>query len=237
MLANRTDEVVQTRPLVVSSELKGDSTDLYKSGKAGDVLLGKLNLGPAGTKAYCNIGYVVPPQIKEADKEGEDKEEPKLIDLQLQIVEKIKDDKDKQAYLDTLLAQNPNHLPLLVASLKGVKEDANPQDIIKASDAVLAEIDENALASYLGRKSPPANEMTDDDKKTKKEMDIKRSAWNLACSRKFQASHKAQAPLTEQNQLFAKYRTFVETPDKDLDFALISAKRDISADVSRRSLY
>lgn len=175
---------------------------------------------------------MVPPQAKEADGEDADKEQPKLVDLQLQIVDKIKDDKEKRAYLDGLISQSPKHLPLLVASLKAFKDDADPQAVAKASDLILAEIDENALASYLGRQPLPPHEQTEEDKKTKKEMEIKKSAWNLAYSRKVQASNKNQATILEQDELFSKYRTFLDSPEKDPDFTLISAKRDIAASVS-----
>lgn len=221
---------------MISSELKGDTADLYKSAKYGDLLLGRLKLGPIGTKAQCSVSYIIPPRPEETDKENEDKEAPKLIDLQLQIVDKIKDDKERRAYLDGLLAQNPKHLPLLVASLKANKEDASPEDVNKAADAVLAEVDENALASYLGRKSLPADELTDDDKKLKEEMETQRSAWNLAYSKKVQASQKAGANPEVQKQLFSKYRIFLEAPEKDSDFGLISARRDIAALVSESIL-
>lgn len=217
---------------MISSELKGDTADLYKAAKAGDILLGNLRLGPTGTKAHCTISYLIPAQIKEAEKDGDEKEEPKLVDLKLQIVDKIKNDEEKRAYLDSLLAETPKHLPLLVASLKAIKEDAAPENINRAADAVLSEIDENALASYLGRKPPPANELTDDDKKLKKEMDLKRSAWTLAYSRKLQASNKAETSAEQQKHLFLRYSTFLEAPEKDTDFGLISAKRDIASHVS-----
>lgn len=195
-------------------------------------MLGKLNLGPATSKSYCNIVYLIPPEAKKAEDTDEDKAKPALIDLQLPIIDKIKDDKEKRAYIDDLLSKHPKHLPLLVASLKELKDEAEPKDIKKAADLILAEIDENALAAYLGRKPLPANEQTEEDKKLKKEMDGKKSAWNLAYSRKLQSSYKDSASAQEQNELFAKYRAFLDSPEKDPDFGLISAKRDVAMEVS-----
>lgn len=176
---------------------------------------------------------MVPPEAKEPEDKDSEKEKPKLVDLQLQIVEKIKDDSEKRTYLDDLIRSNPKHLPLLVASLKAVKEEADPQEITKAADLILAEIDEHELAAYLGRKPPPAEEQTEEDKKIKKEMDIKKSAWTLAYSRKVQASHKQETSLDEQNKLFSQYRAFLDSPEKDPDFGLALAKRDIAAKVNQ----
>lgn len=209
--------------------MKGDTAELYKAAKAGDVLLGKLSLGPGASQGCASLSYVIPPQAKVKEEEESDKEKPALIDLQLPIVEKIKDDKEKEAYLSELLAKNPKHLPLLLASLKAVKDDAESEVIEKAADRILAEIDEAALAAYLGRKPLPTDEQTEEDKKVKKDMDIRKSAWNQAYLRKLQARQKARAPPEEQKEIFTKYRTFLDSPEKDADFGLISAKRDIDA--------
>lgn len=222
----------QTRSLVLNTELKGDTSDLYKSAKAGDLLLGKLNLGPAASKAYCDLTYLIPPEIKKDEDKDEEKETPALIDLQLPIIEKIKDDKEKRAFIDELLVKNPKHLPLLMASLKALKDDVELEDVTKAADRILAEIDEQALAAYLGRKPLPIDEQTADDKKTKKEMDVKRSAWTLAYSRKLQASQKGNMTAEDSSEFFLKYRAFLESPEKDADYGLISARRDIGMQVS-----
>lgn len=204
---------------------------MYKVGKSGDVLLGKLVLGG---DSQTVLTYVLPPKAKEDAEVEEDstKDKPLLVDLQLQIVDKIKDDKEKRQYLDELLSKNPKHLPLLVASLKAVKEDADVKDIEGAADLILKEIDESELAAYLGRKPAPDDEQTEEDKKLKKTMDTKKAAFTLAYTRKLQASYKAEKSAQEKAQLLSKSRTFMESPDKDPDFALITIKRDIALGVS-----
>ena len=225
---------LKTRPLVISTDLTGNTSDLYKSAKAGDVLLGKLNLGPADSKATFGLDFILPAAIKDEDEDEEEElAEPSLVvDLQLGILDKIKDDKEKKAFLDNLTVTNPQHLPLLVAKLDALKEDADPKDVSKAADAVLAQIDEAALSSYLGKKRAPANEQTKEDKKLKKDMDQKTAAWKTAYTRKIEASYKAKVPLHEQDSLFVQYRQFVDAPEKDHDFLLISAKRDFAQEVS-----
>jgi hypothetical protein len=212
--------------------LKGETADLYKVAKAGDVLIGKLSFGPAHPKGACSLTYVLPPQVKEPEEDTGDKEKPLLIDLQLTLVDKIKDEAEKRAYLDGLIATNPTHLPLLVASLKATKEAADLEKTVAAADAILACIDEKELAAYLGRKALPADEQSDDDKKLKKEMDIQKSAWTLAYSRKLLSSYQAaNTDTADRAQLFLRYRAFLDNPDKDPEFGLISAKRDIAAQV------
>ena len=227
-----------TRPLVLSTELKGDTADLYKSAKAGDLLLGALKLGPGSSKASVDLTYVIPPKPKAADggsdEGGEAKEAPLLVDLQLSIVDKIKDDKEKKQFLDTLLAAYPKHLPLLVAALKATEEEAEAAEITKAADAVLALVDEAELSSYLGKKPLPAEEQSAADKDTKKGMDEKKAAWSAAYARKIEASYKAKDSLEKQNGLFAKYRQFLDAPEKDPEFSLIAAKRDFAQEVSCR---
>ena len=217
------------------TELKGDTADLYKSAKAGDLLLGTLKLGPGSSKASVDLTYVLPPKPKAAagggDEGGDAKEAPLLVDLQLGIVDKIKDDKEKKQFLETLLTAHPNHLPLLVAALKATKEEAEAAEISKAADAVLALVDEAELSSYLGKKALPAEEQSAADQETKKAMDEKKAAWSAAYARKIGASYKAKDSLEKQNDLFAKYRQFLDAPEKDPEFSLIAAKRDFAQEV------
>lgn len=222
----------ETRPLVIHTDLKGDASDLYKTAKAGDILLGKLSLGPGTSKASFPLAYVLPPQAKAEDgAEEKSKETPLLVDLQLSILDKIKDESEKQTFLEGLIKSHPTHLPLLVASLKALKDDADRKAVDEAADKVLAQIKEDELASYLGKKAIPADEMTEEEKKVKKSMEEQKSAWSLAYLKKIQASHKAGDSFTQQKELFRRYRQFVENPEKDVDFAIVSAKRDIAQKV------
>lgn len=224
------------RPLVLATELKGDTGDLYKTAKAGDILLGTLKLGPGSSKASVDLTFVIPPKPKAAEsgsnEGGEANEAPLLVDLQLGIVDKIKDDKEKKQFLDTLLSAHPKHLPLLVAALKATKDDAEAAEIAKAADTVLALVDEAELSSYLGKKPLPAEDQSAADKETKKTMDEKKAAWSAAYARKIEASYKTNESLEDQNALFAKYRQFLDTPEKDPEFSLIAAKRDFAQEVS-----
>ena len=229
----------ETRPLVLSTDLSGDTSDLYKSAKPGDVLLGQLKLGPSTAKSDFDLTYVLPPKPKEEDDSegGDGKDAPLLVDLQLGLLEKIKDDKQRKKFLETILAENPKHLPALVAALKALKADeADPKDVTKAADAVLAEIDENALAIHLGKKALPAIEQSEDDKKLQKAMEEKKKAWANAYARKIEASYKSNEGLEVQNKLFEKYRLFVDAPEKDQEFSLIAAKRDYAQQVSSVSI-
>lgn len=217
----------ETRPLVIATDLNGDASELYKSAKAGDLLLGQLKLGGSAAKADFDLTYVLPPQAKSEEDKEETKDEPLLVDLQLGLLEKIEDDKARKTFLESLQKGNPKHLPALVAALKALKsEEADAKDINKAADAVLAQIDEQALAVHQGKKQPPAAEQTDEEKKTNKAVEEHMKAWATAYSRKIEASTKSSESVEEQEKLFAKYRHFIDSPDKEQDFSLAAAKRD-----------
>ena len=222
----------QTRALILGSELKGSTADLYKVAKAGDFLSGTILLGPAATsKAQCDITYAIPAQAKTEKEEEGPGDDPLLVDLQLSIVDKIKDDDAKTSFLDSLQSTAPNHLPLLVARLKAIKNDAKPEKIVEAADVVLAALDENEIALFSGRKAKPAEEQTPDDKKAQKAMNAKKSAWSLAYGKKLLASYKSKATLAEQQALLDKYRLFADNPDKDQDLLISAAKKDITEGV------
>ena len=215
---------------MVSTDLKGDTSELYKTAKAGDVLLGKLNLGPANSKSTFDLNFVLPPQTKNTKDEDEVKEKQLTIDLQLGIVDNIQDEKEKKSFLENL-AINHKHWPIQAAQLKALSKDADPEEIAKAADAVLSLIDEAELSNFLGRKSSPETEQTTEDKKMNKEMEKKRAAWLNASMRRIEASYRAKESIDKQNNLFNRYRQFVESPDKDQDFLLINAKRDFAQEV------
>jgi tripeptidyl-peptidase-2 len=223
---------MQKRALVLNTSLDGDAAALYKVAKAGDTLFGKLRLGAASSKAEVALSYILPDQAKEDSDEEKDEDTPLLVDLQLTIVDKIKDESEKTKFLDNLLKDKSNHIPLLVARLEALKDEASAQDVNSATDAILAQIDEAKLAEYYGKKALATHEQKKQDKRLKKEMDTKKSAWTLAHARKLKASLKSDERRRQQDALFAKYRQFIESPDKDEEFILISAKRDMERQVS-----
>ena len=222
----------QRRALVLNTSLSGDADALYKVAKAGDTLFGKLRLGAASSKAEIALSYVLPAQAKENKDEEKDEDAPLLVDLQLSLVDKIKDDNEKTKFLDNLLKGNDKHIPLLVARLEALKDEASTKDVTTAADAIIAQIDEAKLAEYYGKKALAAHEQKKEDKRLKKDMDTKKSAWTLAHARKLKASLKDNEGRAQQDALFAKYRQFIDTPDKDEELILITAKRDIQHQVS-----
>ncbi|KAL7008697.1 hypothetical protein EMMF5_001959 [Cystobasidiomycetes sp. EMM_F5] len=217
---------LQARSIVLNTDLKGDASDLYKVAKAGDSLLGKFNLSP---KATVDITYLIPPQSKSKEEEEGSKDDPSLIDLQLSIVEKIKSDDEKSSFLEQLMQSHGSYLPLLVVRLKSLKKDAKVEEINKAADAVLAQIDETEMSSYFGKKTKPAAEQSSEEKKVHKAWTEKKAAWTAALGRKLSTNDTSGV---DQEGLYTKYYQFLDTPDKDQEFLLHQAKRDMKQKVS-----
>ena len=226
-----------TQALVIGTELTGNLDKLYESAEAGNVLLGELSLGP--DVASIDLEYILPPKASPEDEDGEDEEEEsekadEVASLQLTLLEDIKDEAVRQTFLQKLVADSPKHLATLLAYLKTVEGDKAPASaVLEAADAVLAQINENELAAHLGKQSKPTWEQTQADIRLQKEMEGKRAALVIAYARKVEAGLKKPGSSDALDKLFKKYRHFVEDPDKDQQYILISARIAVSHQVSR----
>lgn len=229
----------QTRVVVINTDLQGETKELYKIGKAGDLLLGKLSLGPSGTKEDNKVEFVLSNKATETDSEDadDDKEKPLLVDLQLSILDKIEDESEKKSFVDSLLKQYPDYLPLLLAKLKMLEKAGSADERRQAADAVLARIDEKELASHLGRKGPLSREQTKADKQLDKKMQAAKDAWTKACVARIasaaeQANEAEGAGDTSIKELLQKLRQFTDAPDKSIDYLMASAENEYRLKVS-----
>lgn len=178
----------------------------------------------------------MPPNAAEDSEDGADEEEEdtasddgtgnnEAAELQLKLLDAIKDDTARQNFLQRLAAASPNHLATLVAVLDALKPDkAEVSDIIEAADAVLAQIDEDELAIYLGKVPKPACEQGSNDQRVSKVMAEKRKAWTTAYARKIEASLNLGKSHEVLQKLFVKYRQFVDDSETDNEHSLIAAK-------------
>ncbi|KAI8925896.1 Tripeptidyl peptidase II-domain-containing protein [Entophlyctis helioformis] len=108
------------------------AASMPKDAKAGDLLVGKLDITPTKLDGVLyNLAYIVPPEAKkEADSDVtlvgdkvEVKDDPVLAseavrDLEISWIKKMTKDADRDALLAKLEAAHPDHLPLLKQKLE-----------------------------------------------------------------------------------------------------------------------
>ncbi|KDN43196.1 hypothetical protein K437DRAFT_225743 [Tilletiaria anomala UBC 951] len=217
----------ERKMLVMDTNLEGDR--MPKEAQPGDILIGSFSFAEAKTQ----LRYIVPPAPRK-EKEDDDgsssgKDGEPTVDLLVSVSKKIKDE-EKSQFLDKLVAEHPDHLGLLRARLEAVagkdesdrKENANA--IIGAADAILARVDQTALRLHLGTKQLPSNEQSEQDKKTAKEMDKRKSAVTLALNRKARAllardGEQQQQAITAFDEMFSEYRKYYAADSNDKEFS------------------
>lgn len=155
------------------------AADIPSEAKCGDVLMGsatfedgEASLPGAGKQpGGTSINYVVGKETKEEkdkvktpeapdDRSVQEKLEDAIKKVKVEHLEKLsekEEDADKFISMSEKLAEEyPGHLPLLMASLKFYdKKDTRSGkfgEVIKAADAVIDAIDEDALAAHFGIK-------------------------------------------------------------------------------------
>ena len=223
-----------------------DADDLPEAAKPGDVLMGTVTFGgkergeygagrrPGGYPVMC----VIPPKPIATEDPVVDEDDDDDRSEKEQLAEAIRDLKverlaelhgeDDRALFDRIavevLRDYPDHLPVLVARLD---RENDPEAVVDVADAVIAAIDQSALAAHYGLKLGP------DDKqaaKARKEMDERKQALVEALHRKAQAlfdlaahSHSSGRPESdadaEANERFETAFTalekWVDTTDDD----------------------
>lgn len=183
--------------------------DLPKSAEPGDVLLGTATFGSGEAGEYgagkrpggYHVMYVVPPKpIAKKEKAAADKDTDErsaeeqlaeaIRDLKVAQLAKLRAEEDRQLFdriAAEVLRDYPDHLPVLVARLEradGKQREDDLEAVVAAADAVIAAIDQDALAAHYGVKLDP------DDKqaaKVRKEMDERKAALIEALHRKAKA--------------------------------------------------
>ncbi|CAK0779170.1 hypothetical protein CVIRNUC_004710 [Coccomyxa viridis] len=218
---------------------------LPKDAAPGRLLTGALALAKKGNSSgeapgRVPLRYIVPPKADADSKEGsnskaDDEEKPKppkerlqeaVRDSKVKMLKELKRDKEEDAEVlqsleDDLLKEYPSHLPLLSAilasftSLPAEKQNEHLQDIVRAADAVIAAVDETALAKHLARKTPEEGPGT---KQRKKQAEEQKSALVDALEKKASALLKmhpappgdAEAETSQDSQAPTEDDAFVE---------------------------
>ncbi|ODQ50372.1 subtilisin-like protein [Saitoella complicata NRRL Y-17804] len=222
----------ERKVFVVNTDVAKDK--LPKNAGPGDVLVGSLSLNAAKVEhGGYKLQYVVAPDPKKEDNGNGTvkKKDPKLVDLQIEIVSKIKDAVAKEAFLASLLKEHPTYLPLLVAKLDSLSPNSVPADDTKrkqvneAADAVIKQIDIDALARHQGMNRTPDEEKTEEEREADEEMSKKKDAFLAALKAKLIAS----TPETRE-AAFKAWRQWapVDASKSDMKFALCLAERDIA---------
>ncbi|KAJ1557325.1 tripeptidyl-peptidase II Tpp2 [Nowakowskiella sp. JEL0078] len=172
-----------------------DDKSYPKDAKAGDILLGKLDVLGGSRKlegsTLVSLAVVVPPAPSAQEKEKEAVEKEKddatvlkesIRDLEITHLKKLADSPHRTALLEKLLAEHKRHLPLLQAALEISAKDASKpafpditalEKVLEAAATVLDACDLKELAMYFGVKSDLS---VDGEKLKRKEMERIRDA-------------------------------------------------------------
>ena len=155
--------------------------------KAGDVLTGSFTLGgdtelsgsssrPGGWPVAMTV--IEKPGDKpevEAAKSEDDEEEPAALDTLREDIRDLKverladlmteDDADAfDTIANEVLAEEPNYLPVLVKQMERAAElDRDADFVLSAAQAVLDQIDQDAVAAYFGKNHDKDSENYDED--------------------------------------------------------------------------
>jgi tripeptidyl-peptidase-2 len=190
---------------------------LPQTAQPGDLLLGSVTFGAADTKLGGEghrpggfpVSYVVPPRPvdkekkdstdarKKADDDPDQPEKPEadrlaeaIRDLKVARLAKLHAAEHRELFdriAAEVLAEYPNHLPVLVEQLKradGKQRKENLRAVVEAADRVIAQIDQAALAAHYGVKLDPDDQTA---ARVRKEMDRQKAALVDALYRKARA--------------------------------------------------
>ncbi|KAJ3315943.1 tripeptidyl-peptidase II Tpp2 [Boothiomyces sp. JEL0838] len=181
----------------------GDIGTMPKEAKAGDLLVGTLNVTGSSVKLpkdLYTVSYVVPPEykaktielgIKEPVKEDEVLLKEAVRDLEISWIKKTKSDEGKRKLIEKLEVSYPDHLPLYVEKLEvlaelaqkevenGIKSLELSSERIKAANKVFTLFNEGDVAMYFGVQQD-LSQGNEKDKNLKKDMDLKKQLLCLA---------------------------------------------------------
>ncbi len=240
----------------------GDS-EIPAGASAGDLLLGSVTFGKADDAEQGSghrpggfpLRYVVGTRGSEASgnaskssspnkKPGEEKTtaEDELLEFEVAQLKKINFEQDRQAFdklLAEILKQRPNYLPALVVRLHKLDSEAHRKDrlpeVVKAADAVLAQIDTKQLALVEGTR------VNSDDPQAVREAEKWKSRRATLVDTLYRKGRAlgymelpdvvAKHPIKDQAALdkafeanFAELRKWVDTTDKQ--YFLLHVRRD-----------
>ncbi|SPO40259.1 related to Tripeptidyl-peptidase II [Pseudozyma flocculosa] len=179
---------------VLTLDLNLEGEALPKEAQPGDVLVGQFGFAQQGKG---ELRYIVPPAPKKKDDDAasappppaggkNDKEIPELLTA---AAKKIKDKKEKLAFMDKLIKDYPDHLGLLVAKLEALdaEDKESRASVLEVAEKVLSQVDEREVKLWLATKRPSASEQSDDEKRENETKQEQKKALVLALNRKTRA--------------------------------------------------
>lgn len=186
----------ERKVLNLDLNLHGDA--LPKEAQPGDVLVGEFGFAPEGK---YELRYIVAPAPKkEEDSSSSSKpasngeEDPdELPRLLAPIAKKLKGEQ-KRKFLDDLIAKHPTSLAVLLARLdspESISASSKPEDldeVIKAAEAVEAQVDEKEVLLWMAEKRAPVAEQSDEVKREGKKMEERKKALIAARTAKAKAT-------------------------------------------------
>ncbi|KAG4304796.1 hypothetical protein PORY_001849 [Pneumocystis oryctolagi] len=207
-----------------------NSKDLPKDAKNGDCLVGKLYLEEKIIKME-NFGYPVEISLVLGPEEHILlKENPNIVDLQVEVLNKLKDDEEKKSFLEDLLKRFSNEIVLLDAKLKTFLKCGSDEDIISIIDSILNYIDFEKITEYIKSEKLSCSDITNDQKKEKEKLKLQKSILINTLQEKAKILGKTSDGIIskEFNSAFEECKKWIELPGKDYEFLVLQIRRFIS---------
>lgn len=204
-----------------------NSKDIPKDAKNGDKLIGYLYLDDKTTKVE-NAGYCVEVSlVLDSKVPASSKDEPNIIDLQIELLNKLKDNEEKKKVLEDLTKLYPDELSVLNAKLETIMKFASDEDIINAADAIISHIDFEKIMEYIKSERFLVLNMTSEQEKEKEKLKQQKSYFFKALQEKAKVLGKTSDGISskEFNDAFEECKKWIELPGKDYEFLILQIRR------------
>ncbi|CCJ29848.1 unnamed protein product [Pneumocystis jirovecii] len=205
-----------------------DSKDLPKDAKNGDQLVGRLYLEERMMKVE-NTGYHVEVSLVLESKESSLKE-PNIIDLQIEVLNKLKDNEEKKKFLEDLLERFPNELSLLDIKLKTVLKSGSDKDVIDVINTIVDCVDLAKIMEYIKSEQFSESDITNEQKKEKEKLKLQKTIFFSALQEKAKVFGKTSDGIVskEFNDAFEECKKWIVLPGNDYEFLILQIRRLIS---------
>ncbi|CAO1628382.1 unnamed protein product [Parajaminaea phylloscopi] len=180
----------ERKVLTLDLNLHGDA--LPKEAQPGDVLVGEFSFAPEGK---YELRYIVPPAPKKEEETSKNvkDDEPELPRLLAPIAKQLKGEQKKN-FLDSLVKDHPESLPVLLAKLESLNptNPAETDGVLAAAERIIELVDETAVLLWLAEKRAPVAEQSDEQKRQNKKMEESKKVLVAALIAKARALHASQ---------------------------------------------
>ena len=209
------------------------ASDMPKDAKLGAVLTGSLHLAAtsAGKQAPggVRVAFTCGPPKKEStsddtsSKNGSSKDEAtvyeRVRDAKVGVLAKVTDD-EYSSLKESLLAEYPDHLPILQEEVKRAEKAEDIERQRAAAEAIVASIDRDSLAIYVAKKSHEG-----EDDRLKQEMKTKKEALIAALTALARLDIASDASSAASDTSWRLLTEWVAPSDKSI--LILCAKKEI----------